>query len=104
MYAIGWDCWGMYPAPTSRSVTIPSATPNAKSKEHHCFAVCYILQDFEERETQKDSDNHCRARKTGSIRLELKLLKSNWSAGKKEQKEELNTFTRELINRLKEFM
>lgn len=69
--------------PTSRSVTTPSVTPNAKSKEHHCFAVCYILQDFEERETQKDSDNHCRARETESIRLELKLLKSNWSAGKK---------------------
>lgn len=92
----------MYPA--SRSITTPSAIPNAKSKEHHCFAVCYILQDFEERETQRDSDNHCRARETESIRLELKLLKSNWSVGKKEQREELNTYTRELIDRLKVFM
>lgn len=94
----------MYPAPTSRFVTTPSATPNAKSQEHHCFAVCSILQDSEERETQKDSDNHCRVRKTESIRLELKLLKSKWSVGKKEQREELNTFTRELMNRLKVFM
>lgn len=104
MYAMGWECWGMYPAPRSRFVTTPSAIPNAKSQEHHSFAVCYVLQDFKERETQKDSDNHCRARETESIRLELKLLKSNWSVGKKEQREELNTFTRELINRLKVFM
>lgn len=94
----------MYPAPRSRFVTTPSAIPNAKSQEHHSFAVCYVLQDFKERETQKDSDNHCRARETESIRLELILLKSNWSVGKKEQREELNTFTRELINRLKVFM
>jgi hypothetical protein len=42
-----------------------------------------LLQDFGERETQKDSDNHCRARETESIRLELKLLRSNWSVGKR---------------------
>lgn len=74
---------GGYPAPVSRFVTTPSAVPNAKSQEHHCFAVCYILQDFGQRETQKDSDNHCGARETESIRLELKLLKSNWSVGKR---------------------
>lgn len=95
---------GGVPAPTSRFVTAASATPNANSQEHHCFAVCYILQDFEERETQKDSDNHCGARETESIRLELKLLKSNWSVGEKEQREELNIFTKELMNRLKVFM
>lgn len=104
MYAMGWECWGAYPAPTGRFVTIPSATPNAKSKEHHCFAVCSVLQDFEGRETQKDSDNHCRARETESIRLALKLLKSNWSVGKKEQREDVNTFTRQLVNRVQVFM
>lgn len=46
MYAMGWEYWGWYPAPMSRFVTTPSAIPNAKSQEHHCFAVCYILQDF----------------------------------------------------------
>lgn len=46
MYAMGWEYWGWYPAPMSRFVTTPSAFPNAKSQEHHCFAVCYILQDF----------------------------------------------------------
>ena len=56
------------------------------------------------RETQKDSDNHWGARETESIRLELKLLKSNWSVGEKEQREELNIFTKELMNRLKVFM
>jgi len=80
---MGWECWGRKPAPMSRFVTIPSAIPNARSQEHHCFAVCYILQDFGERETQKDSDNHCRAREAESMRLELKLLRSNWSVGKR---------------------
>lgn len=104
MYAKGWECWRAYPAPTGRFVTTPSATSNAKSEEHHCFAVCSVLQDFEERETQKDSDNHCRARETESIRLELKLLESNWSVGKKEQREDVDTFNRELVNRLQVFM
>ena len=44
------------------------------------------------------------ARETESIRLELKLLKSNWSVGENEQREELNIFTKELMNRLKVFM
>lgn len=77
---------GDIPSPHRHIYCHPSAIPNAKSQEYHCFSLWYILQDFEERKIRKDSDNHCRGRETQSISLELKLLKSNWSVGKKEQR------------------
>lgn len=94
----------MYPASPQAGPLPPHLPPQMLNPRNTTVLQYVIFYKTLRKEKQKDSDNHCRARETESIRLELKLLKSNWSVGKREQREELNTFTRELINRLKVFI
>lgn len=64
---------------------LPPHLPFQMLRLRNTTALQYVIfyKTLGERETQKDSDNHCGARETESIRLELKLLKSNWSVGKR---------------------
>lgn len=94
---------GDIPAP--RADLLPPHLPPQMLNFRSTTALQYVIfYKTLKREKQKDSDNHWGARETESIRLELKLLKSNWSVGENEQREELNIFTKELMNRLKVFM